>query len=157
MGFLKVPSEKDYEAVEKTLKFTGIEKFAQRKIDGLSGGERQRVLIAQTIAQETGILIFDEPTAHLDIGAQTEILEILRELNNERKKTVIAALHDLNAAGEFCDKLVLLDGGRIKNAGTPQEVLNYKDIEEAYDTKVIVKNNPMSNKPFIIPVTAGKK
>ena len=154
MNFLKIPSRNDFEIVDQTLRFTGIADFAERNINELSGGERQRVFIAQAIAQRTDILVFDEPTAHLDIGAQTEILEILRTLNKESKKTVIAALHDLNAAGEFCDNLILLNDGRVKNSGTPQEVLNYKDIEEAYNTKVIVKNNPMSDKPYVIPVTA---
>ncbi|MDR2192095.1 MAG: ABC transporter ATP-binding protein [Endomicrobium sp.] len=151
MNFFKIPSEKDYEIVKRTMKFTETESFADRNIDELSGGERQRVLIAQTIVQETDFLIFDEPTSHLDIGGQTEIFEILGILNKETGKTVIVAMHDLNAAGEFCDSLILLDGGRVKNAGTPEEVLNYKDIEEVYNTTVIVKTNPISGKPYIIP------
>ncbi|MDR1940845.1 MAG: ABC transporter ATP-binding protein, partial [Endomicrobium sp.] len=127
--------------------------FALRKITELSGGERQRALIAQTIAQQTDALVFDEPTAHLDIGAQYEILNILKHLNAEYKKTIIASMHDLNAAGEFCDNLVLLDEGKVLSSGIPEKVLNYKDIEKAYKTAVVVKTNPMSQKPYVIPVT----
>ncbi|MDR3113796.1 MAG: ABC transporter ATP-binding protein [Endomicrobium sp.] len=151
MNFFKIPSRKDFEAVEQTLKFTGAARFSNKNINELSGGEKQRVLIAQTIAQDTGILIFDEPTAHLDIGSQNDILELLRTLNKRNKKTIIATLHDLNAAGEFCDNLILLDGGRVKNSGSPQKVLNFKDIEEVYKTTVIVKENPVSKKPYVIP------
>lgn len=151
MNFFKIPSRSDFERVEQTMKFTGISGFADKNINELSGGEKQRVLIAQTIAQDTEILIFDEPTAHLDIGSQNDILELLRTLNRENKKTIIATLHDLNAAGEFCDNLILLDAGRVKNSGLPPEVLNYKDIEEVYKTTVIVKENPISGKPYVIP------
>jgi iron complex transport system ATP-binding protein len=151
MNFFKIPSQKDYEIVEQTMRFTGTENFSDRNINELSGGEKQKVLIAQTIVQETDFLIFDEPTSHLDIGAQAEIFEILRTLNKDTGKTIVVAMHDLNAAGEFCDILILLDGGHVKNKGTPQEVLNYKDIEEVYNTTVVVKTNPTSLRPYVMP------
>jgi iron complex transport system ATP-binding protein len=156
MNALKIPSAKDFDAVNETLNVAGLKEFSERKITELSGGERQRVLIAQTIAQRTDIIVFDEPTSHLDIGAQYEILNILKRLNKEYKKTIIASLHDLNAAGEFCDNLVLLDEGKAAASGTPEQVLNYKDIEKAYKTAVVVKTNPMSGKPYVIPIAAIK-
>jgi iron complex transport system ATP-binding protein len=154
MNIFKIPSEKDYAAADEVLKFTAADAFAQRHVNELSGGEKQRVLIAQTIAQETDIIIFDEPTSHLDIGSQTDILRLLRVLNEKHGKTVIVTLHDLNAAGEFCNSLILMEEGKIRNSGKPEEVLNYKDIEQVYKTTVVVKNNPMSGKPYVIPITA---
>jgi iron complex transport system ATP-binding protein len=153
MNIFKVPSKNDYVIVEKVIKFLNIKDFSDRKINELSGGEKQKVLIAQVLAQETDIIIFDEPTTHLDIGSQNKILEILRELNEKYNKTIILTLHDLNAAGEFCNKLTLMENGEIFNYGTPEEVLNYKDIERVYNTTVVVKTNPISNKPYIIPVS----
>jgi iron complex transport system ATP-binding protein len=157
MNIFKIPSQKDYEAVERALKFSGAGIFADRYINELSGGEKQRVLIAQTIAQETDILVFDEPTSHLDIGSQTDILLLLRGLNKKQSKTIVITLHDLNAAGEFCDNLILMEDGRIRNSGSPEKVLNYQDIEQVYKTAVVVKNNPMSGKPYVIPITTGSK
>ncbi|MCL2800029.1 MAG: ABC transporter ATP-binding protein [Endomicrobia bacterium] len=153
LGFLKNPSKNDKKIVREVMEFTNIADFSQRKTDELSGGERQRVLIAQTIAQGTPVIVFDEPTAHLDIGAQNDILKLLKTLNRDFKKTIIATMHDLNAAGEFCDNLILLNLGQIKSCGLPEDVLNYKDIEEVYKTTVIVKTNPISNKPYVIPTT----
>lgn len=152
MNMLKIPTQNDWDEVEKTINFMGIGHIAARKITGLSGGEKQKVLIAQTIAQNCQVLVFDEPTAHLDIGGQYAILEFLKDLNEQFGKTIIATLHDLNAAGEFCKTLVLMNEGRAMNAGTAQEVLNYQDIELAYQTKVVVKTNPISQKPYVIPI-----
>lgn len=153
MNIFKIPSKKDHTAVKEVMKFTETEIFAKRYVNELSGGEKQRVLIAQTIAQQTGILIFDEPTSHLDIGSQSDILNILRTLNEKHGKTIIATLHDLNAAGEFCDNIMLMEDGNIRNSGSPEKVLNYADIEKVYKTTVVVKQNPMSGKPYVIPVT----
>jgi iron complex transport system ATP-binding protein len=153
MNMFKMPSEKDYAAVDEVLKFTGIETFSQRYVDALSGGEKQKILIAQTIAQETDIMVFDEPASHLDIGSLSDILYILRLLNKKRGRTIVVTLHDLNAAGEFCDNLILMEDGKIRNSGNAEKVLNYKDIEEVYKTTVVVKTNPISGKPYIIPVS----
>ncbi|GHT54472.1 iron ABC transporter ATP-binding protein [Endomicrobiia bacterium] len=157
MNIFKIPSDSDCNIVKKVMDFLHIMDFAERKINALSGGEKQRVLIAQVLAQETDIIVFDEPTSHLDIGSQNKLLEILRDLNEKYNKTVILTLHDLNAAGEFCNKLVLMENGEICNCGTPEEVLNYKDIERVYDTTVVVKTNPISDKPYVIPVSRIKE
>lgn len=157
MNMFKIPSDSDYAIVKKVMDFLHIMDFAERKINALSGGEKQKVLIAQVLAQETDIIVFDEPTSHLDIGSQNKLLEILRDLNEKYNKTVILTLHDLNAAGEFCNKLVLMENGEICNCGTPKEVLNYKDIERVYDTTVVVKTNPISDKPYVIPVSRIKE
>jgi iron complex transport system ATP-binding protein len=157
MNILKIPSSNDYAVVKKIMEFLLITDFAERKINEISGGEKQRVLIAQVLAQETGIVVFDEPTSHLDIGAQHNVLEILRDLNEKYNKTIILTLHDLNSAGEFCSKLALLESGKICSYGTPEKVLNYKNIERVYNMMVVVKTNPISNKPYVIPVSRIKK
>ncbi len=152
LNMFKTAAAEDYEAVAEAMEFTGVKEFENRNINELSGGEKQRVLIAQTLAQETDIIVLDEPVSHLDIGSQNEILELLHILNKEHGKTVIVTLHDLNAAGEFCERLIMMNKGGIHGAGTPDEVLNYQDIETVYKTTVIVKTNPLSNKPYVIPV-----
>jgi len=152
MNMFKIPSMRDYEIVDEVLEFCGLAKFANRNINELSGGERQRAFIAQTISQQTDIIVLDEPTSHLDIGGQVEILELLRTLNSKYNKTIIATLHDLNSAGEFCGDIVLLNGGKVHSQGAPEKVLNYADIETVYKTTVVVKTNPMSGKPYVIPV-----
>ena len=157
MNIFKIPSRADYIAAEKVIDFLQIATFAKRNVNELSDGEKQIALIAQVLVQETDIVVFDEPTSHLDIGSQNDILEILRDLNEKCNKTVILTLHDLNAAGEFCNKLVLMEDGSICKQGTAEEVLNYKDIERVYNTTVIVKTNPISNRPYIIPVSKTRK
>ncbi|MDR3306223.1 MAG: ABC transporter ATP-binding protein [Endomicrobium sp.] len=153
MNMFKFPSKSDYKAIERVMGFLNITNLSERKITELSGGEKQKVLIAQVLAQETDIIIFDEPTARLDIGSQNNILKLLRDLNEKHNKTIILTIHDLNAAGEFCNKLLLLENGSICRCGTPEEVLNCKDIERVYKTVVVVKTNPISNRPYVIPVS----
>ncbi|MCA6070154.1 MAG: ABC transporter ATP-binding protein [Endomicrobium sp.] len=157
MNTLKIPSKNDYAVIDNVMNSLNIKNFAERKVNKLSYGERQKVLIAQVLAQETNIIVFDEPTSHLDIGSQNKILEILRDLNEKYNKTIVLTLHDLNAAGEFCNKLTLMENGSICSCGTPEEVLNCKDIERVYNTNVVVKTNPISNKPYVIPVSRIKE
>jgi iron complex transport system ATP-binding protein len=156
MNIFKIPSDNDYSVVERVMDFLQITDLAQRKINELSDGEKQRILIAQVLVQETDIIVFDEPTSHLDIGNQNDILEILRDLNENYNKIIILTLHDLNIAGEFCNKLALMENGSICRQGTPEEVLNYIDIERVYNTKVVVKVNPISNRPYVIPITKNR-
>jgi iron complex transport system ATP-binding protein len=153
MNIFKIPSNNDYIVIRRIMSFLYITDFAKIKINELSGGEKQMVLIAQVLAQETNIIIFDEPTSHLDIGIQNHIMEIFTELNKKYNKTIILTLHDLNIASEFCNKLVLIENGSICSYGSPKEVLNYKDISRIYNTTVVVKTNPISNKPHVIAVS----
>ncbi|MDR1511549.1 MAG: ABC transporter ATP-binding protein [Endomicrobium sp.] len=157
MNALKIPSGEDCVIVKKIMDFLRITNLSQRKINELSGGEKQKILIAQVLAQETEVIVFDEPNSHLDIGSQNNILEILRDLNENYNKTIILTLHDLNIASEFCNRLVLLENGSICSQGHPKEVLNYVNIERVYNTTVIIKTNPISNKPYVIPVSKQQK
>jgi len=145
-------SPKDLKIALEALEFVGGLDLKDRFIDELSGGERQRVIIAKALAQQPRILFLDEPTTHLDINHQVQIFELLRKLNKDAGLTIVAVLHDLNLASDYCDKLILLSGGMIKSKGAPSEVLDYKIIEEAYKTVVIVKENPLTFRPHVFLV-----
>jgi len=147
----------DYAILENVLDFTDSASLRDRKINELSGGERQRVILAQGFAQQPHLLLLDEPTAHLDISHQAHILDLFKRLNKERNLTVIIVLHDLNLASSYCDRLILLDEGRIFKEGPPREVLTYQNIEEVYKTVVVVKENPISQKPYVILVSEEER
>ncbi|OPY72930.1 MAG: putative siderophore transport system ATP-binding protein YusV [Syntrophorhabdus sp. PtaU1.Bin058] len=144
--------EKDIEIAERSMAFTDTIRLKDSYISEISGGEIQLALIARALTQEPTLLLLDEPTSHLDITHQVGVLDLIRRLKREYELTVLIALHDLNLASEYCDRLVLMDSGRVKKAGTPEEVLNYRDIEEAYKTVVVVDKNPLSAKPFVLVV-----
>jgi len=145
-------TRRDLIEVEKSMEMTGTLSLRNRMISELSGGERQRCLLAQGLAQEPRLLLLDEPTAHLDIGHQIEAMDIVRSLNKKRTITVLVILHDLNLAGEYCDRLVLLNDGWIHSSGKPKDVLTYQAIEEVYKTVVVVSTNPVSSSPYVLPV-----
>jgi len=146
-GFKK----EDRVAVEKAMEMTEISNLKSKGVNQLSGGERQRVLLAQALAQEPKLILLDEPTTHLDIRHQIEILDLLGELN-KNGLTIAAILHDLNLAGEYCTRLIMLNDGKIEIEGRPEEVLDYRVIERVYRTVVVVKENPISKKPYIVLV-----
>ena len=147
------PSRRDRSVVEECMEMTGTKEFSGRSLKELSGGERQRVILAQAFAQEPKLLLLDEPTAHLDIGHQTELFDLIKKRSLLDKLTVIAILHDLNLSGEYCDKLFLLDRGKVHAQGAPQDVLTYQNIEQVYRTVVVVRENPISRKPHIVPIS----
>jgi iron complex transport system ATP-binding protein len=125
-------STQDHRIAAQALHRVGARHLADRTFAALSGGEKQRVLIARTLAQETDHLLLDEPTNHLDIRYQHEILQLVRTLD----VTTVVVLHDLNLAARYCDELVLLDGGRVACAGTPEEVLTPEILEPVYEIRV---------------------
>ncbi len=146
-------SKNDLLAADKAMKMTDTERLKNHFMSEMSGGEVQLAFIARAIAQEPSLLLLDEPTAHLDITHQVSILDLIRRLNKEYNLTVLIVLHDLNLASEYCDRLVLMDNGRIRKAGTPEEVLTYRDIEDVYHTVVVVEKNPLSGKPFVLIIS----
>jgi iron complex transport system ATP-binding protein len=135
----------------RAMEMASVFHLADRPVTELSGGERQRALIAMCLAQEPQLLLLDEPTSHLDIGHQLSILDLIRGLNRQTGLTVVAVFHDLNLAAEYCDRLVLLDGGRIAAVGTPAEVLTNETIQGIYKVGVFIGRNPVSGAPYIIP------
>lgn len=136
------PSQHDRAVVERVMDMTEIREMQARVITELSGGEQQRVVIAMALAQEPQVLLLDEPTVHLDINHQIEILDLVRKLNRERGLTVLATMHDLNLAALYFDDLVLLERGKIVAQGTPPEVLNAERIREVFNANVLVQAHP---------------
>ncbi|MFH1776426.1 MAG: ABC transporter ATP-binding protein [Candidatus Omnitrophota bacterium] len=157
LGRFQYPKAGDYQVINKVLKLCDAEILRERKIFELSGGERQKVLLAQGFAQEPRLLLLDEPTAHLDITHQVGIMDLLKRLNREEGLTVVIILHDLNLASEYCQKIILLDHGRIFKKGGPEEVLTYQNIEQVYKTVVVVEKNPISSKPYVLVVSEEKR
>lgn len=147
----------DLSIAEEAMSMTDTERLKDNYLSGMSGGEVQLASIARAIAQEPSLLLLDEPTSHLDITHQVSVLDLIKGLNRKRGLTVIIILHDLNLASEYCDRLVLMDRGRIRRAGTPEEVLTYSDIEEVYHTVAVVESNPLSGKPFVLVVSEEVK
>lgn len=152
LGRLQLETKKDFLIARDALTLTDAVFLRDKEIDTLSAGERQRVLIAKALAQEPALLFLDEPTSHLDIGHQVKILDLLKRLNQEKNLTIVIVLHDLNLASEYCNRILLLDRGRVFKEGTPEEVLTYTNIETVYKTVVVVNRNPVSLKPNIVLV-----
>lgn len=140
LGRLERLGPEDREAVRRAMALTHIEEFADRPISTLSGGERQRVFLAIALAQDPKALLLDEPTAHLDINYQLEIMEIIRE-RARAGLTVIMALHDLNLAAQYADRMALLHRGRVLALGRPEEVLSPERIKEAFGVEVAITRN----------------
>lgn len=149
---LELEAKKDFLIAENALKMTGAGHLKEKRIDELSFGERQQVIIAKALAQEPDLLLLDEPTSHLDIRHQIQILDLLKKLNRQNNLTIITVLHDLNLAGEYCNRIVLFDDGKIYNEGSPDEVLTYQNIEAVYKTVVVVNKNPITSKPYVLLV-----
>lgn len=150
-------AKKDIEIAKRCMSLTDTFKLKDQLMGEISGGERQLALISRALTQEPKLLLLDEPTAHLDISHQVRILDLIKRLNKEFKLTVIMVMHDLNLASEYCQRLVLINEGRVHSIGTPEEVLKYQIIEEVYKTIVVVEKNPISFKPFVLVVPEEAK
>ena len=139
----------DKKIVTEAMSWVGIDPLRDRAITDISGGEKQRAIIARGLAQEPDILIMDEPTTSLDIGHQMEIFNLLSRLNVERKMTIITSLHDLNLGSQYCDKIMLLNRGKISAIGLPSEVITEENIRNVYGCNTIVDRNPVSGTPRV--------
>ncbi len=150
LGRFQSEGERDFEVARRSMELTDTLHLADRLITAVSGGERQRVIIAKALAQEPKIILLDEPTSHLDINHQVEILSLLKRLNRENGLTIIAVFHDLNLAAQYCDSLILMKKGSIYTAGEPAEVLTADNIKEVYGASVLVRKHPVTGRPSII-------
>ncbi|HYG58533.1 MAG TPA: ABC transporter ATP-binding protein, partial [Symbiobacteriaceae bacterium] len=150
-------TEQDRQVVREAMAATDTLHLAERLITSLSGGERQRVMVARALAQEPQLLILDEPTAHLDIAHQVELLDLTRRLNRERGLTVIAVLHDLNLAAQYAGRLLMMrEGGRYAE-GTPAEVVTEANVAAVYGSRVKVSNHPEEGTPHVILLSGEER
>ena len=151
LGFLGQPSQKDEEIARQALARVSALPFAERRVGELSGGEQQRILLARALCQSTPILLLDEPTAHLDLQYQVGILELVQELAHKDDLAVLVALHDLNLAAHYADRIALMVAGNIKALGKPKDVLQADLIQEAYCLPVKVVQHPFLDLPLVLP------
>ncbi|MEE0693854.1 MAG: ABC transporter ATP-binding protein [Lachnospiraceae bacterium] len=149
--FLKSMNKDDFQAVEEAMELMGITELADRVVEELSGGQRQRVWIALALAQQTDILLLDEPTTFLDIAYQIEILDILAELNSKYKTTIVMVLHDINLSARYADYLFAMKNGKLVAEGTPDEIIVPELIQEVYGLACDVIIDPVSKSPMILP------
>ncbi|MBW9116966.1 ABC transporter ATP-binding protein [Rhizobium cauense] len=145
-------TRKDDEAVDRALSATKTTELAERSVDELSGGQRQRVWIAMALAQETDILLLDEPTTFLDISHQVEVLDLLSDLNHSRATTVVMVLHDLNLAARYADFLVAMREGRIHVCGAPEDVLTEDNVLDVFGLESRIITDPTSGRPIMLPI-----
>jgi len=145
--------ERDLALAREAMERTGTWELRGRSILDLSGGERQRVILARAFAQEPRVLLLDEPTAHLDIAFQVQILRLVQSLRREKETAVLATLHDLNLAAAFAERVVLLSRGRIAAAGTPAEVLVERTLREVFGAEVTVRPHPETGRPWVLVKT----
>ncbi|TCV69992.1 iron complex transport system ATP-binding protein [Neorhizobium sp. R1-B] len=146
-------TRKDDEAVDDALAATKTSDLAERPVDELSGGQRQRVWIAMALAQQTEILLLDEPTTFLDISHQVEVLDLLTDLNHSRGTTVVMVLHDLNLAARYADHLVAMADGRIHVSGTAENVLTEENVRRVFGLESRIIADPTSGRPIMLPIS----
>lgn len=148
-GFGKMRKE-DEDIVTWALKSTGIEEFRERPIEALSGGQRQRAWIAMALAQQTEILILDEPTTYLDLAHQLEILKLLEELNKKQGTTIVMVIHELNNAARFADNMIGVKKGQVVCQGTAHEVMTKENLKELFNIDAEIVEDPRNNKPVCL-------
>lgn len=144
-------SAEDERVVEEALNLTNLTMFADRPVDTLSGGQRQRAWIAMALAQETDILLLDEPTTYLDLAHQIDVLDLLAELN-ERGRTIIMVLHDLNQAARYAHSIVALRGGQVVAQGAPEDVIIPENILQVFGLEAEVVPDPVTGTPMCVPI-----
>jgi len=146
---------KDWAQVRDAMEATGVSKLADRPIEELSGGERRRVVLAQSLAQDTPVLLLDEPTTHLDLLHVVELVTVVRSLADDGGRAILAVFHDLNIAAATCDRLYVLSQGRVVTTGPPHEVLTRELLADVYGVDADVVEEPRSGRPMVALRTQG--
>ena len=157
LGLFQSEGPKDWNLALEAMAKTGTQSLANRHVNELSGGEIQCLLIARALVQETEAILLDEPTANLDIGHQVEILNLMKDLCGTHNLTVLAALHDLNLAAQYCNRLILIHAGYIHTEGTPAKVITDANIAQVYGTENCVYTHPITGLPIVLVWTSSKK
>lgn len=151
-GWFSAWTGSDDEIVTEALAATSTLDLAARPVDALSGGQRQRVWIAMALAQQTDILLLDEPTTFLDVAHQIEVLDLLTELNRERGTTIVMVLHDLNLAARYADHIVLMRDGALTGGGAPDAVISAASIRDTFGLDSVVVADPVTGSPLVVPM-----
>ncbi|MFD2043724.1 ABC transporter ATP-binding protein [Ornithinibacillus salinisoli] len=155
-GFLKQWSKEDEDAVTHALEVTNISNLQDRSVDSLSGGQRQRAWIAMTLAQDTDLILLDEPTTYLDMTHQIDVLDLLFELNEKDGRTIVMVLHDINLASRYAHHIVAIRDKKVFAQGKPEEIINCNLVHEVFDMKCDVMYDPMFGTPMCIPHGKGR-
>lgn len=155
--WFETKTNNDKEIVDWAIENTGLSKYKKTPIGALSGGERQRAYIAQALCQKPDILLLDEPTTYLDISYQLELMELVREINEKFKITIVMVLHELNQASKYSDRLIIMKDGQIISDGRPNDVVSKDIIKKVYKIECDIDNDPQSNKPRIHPIKTIKE
>ena len=153
MPRFKIESKEDFEIAKASMELTRTWEFADRPVTELSGGERQRVIIARALTQEPQILLLDEPTTHLDISNQLEIMDLIKHLCITRSLLIVAVFHDFNLAARYCDSIILLKDGKIVAVGNAEETLTSENVKKVFSVDTIVKKHPITGQLHVIPIS----
>ena len=156
LKLLQWEGRRDLEIVIRAMDLTDTAHLADRSIATLSGGESQRALVAMALAQETPVMLLDEPTSSLDLAHQTGIMDLVRGVQQQRGGTIVVAMHDLTLAAQYCDWLLMLAEGRVYAAGPPEAVLTRENISKVYGADVFILPHPKAGKPVVLPVSGSK-
>jgi iron complex transport system ATP-binding protein len=151
-SWLRQWSREDEAVVAEALRWTDMADLGDRPVDELSGGQRQRAWISMALAQETDLLLLDEPTTYLDLSHQIDVLELVARLHAERGRTVVVVLHDLNLAARYAHRLVAMRDGALVASGTPHEVLTEQLLADVFDLEARVVPDPVAGTPMVVPV-----
>lgn len=150
-GLWQKNAQQDAEAIREAMAYTRVTEFAERNVDALSGGQRQRCWIAMVLAQQTDLILLDEPTTFLDLKVQVDLLELLSRLAHEKSRTLLLVLHDLNLAAAYADRLVMMRNGQIITSGAPREVFTTTNLKRVFDLDAHVIQDPESGCPICVP------
>ena len=151
-GRFERENEEDYKIIDESLEMTNTRNIRDRMVTEISGGERQRVMIAKALAQKPTIILLDEPTSHLDINHQIEILRLLRRMNKEKGTTIILVIHDINLGIRYSDRVIMLNEGKIVAIGDAEKVITKKNIKVAYDINVAIEKSHHTDSLYITPL-----
>jgi iron-siderophore transport system ATP-binding protein len=150
-GWFRRWTDRDQDAVARALEATGTADLVDRPIALLSGGQRQRVWVAMALAQDTELLLLDEPTTYLDINHQVELLRLLRALNDDAGRTIVIVMHDLNLASRFCDHVIAMADGAVVAEGAPGEVVTAELVAKVFGLACVVVPDPVAGTPMVVP------